>query len=184
MVMGSCIKIIIGYKSNFWKLSTSNNTLNLRDPPRLSILEFYRDCFIHNIFSSRIGPYPTLVCLVTGSYAIKLAAYSEVERKSIILNQIVRMYCKIDDILSKEEALNPHIYIEKNWCHEKFSGGCYAGIYPPGVLTSVREYMRSSFGHVHFASTENATEYEGYIEGAIRSGEKAADEIIITFQDP
>ena len=38
--------------------------------------------------------------------------------------------------------------------------------------------LRQPHGHVHFASTETSLRFYGYMEGAIQSGERAADEVI------
>jgi monoamine oxidase len=51
----------------------------------------------------------------------------------------------------------------------------------PHTLSTMGKYLREPTGHIHWAGTETATEWNGYIEGAIRSGERAAAEIIDSF---
>jgi monoamine oxidase len=51
-------------------------------------------------------------------------------------------------------------------------------LFPPGVWTSVGHVIRSPEGRVHFAGTETATRWNGYIEGAVLSGERAAREVL------
>jgi monoamine oxidase len=48
----------------------------------------------------------------------------------------------------------------------------------PGVLTTVGKTIHEPFGRIHWAGTETATIWTGYIDGAIRSGERAAQEIL------
>ena len=48
----------------------------------------------------------------------------------------------------------------------------------PGVLTTLGPALRTSVGRVHWAGTETSPTWTGYIEGAIRSGERAAAQIL------
>ena len=50
--------------------------------------------------------------------------------------------------------------------------------FPPGVLTGFGPALRAPVGRIHWASTETATAHLGMIEGAIRSGERAAEEVL------
>jgi monoamine oxidase len=61
---------------------------------------------------------------------------------------------------------------------EEWSRGCYAAIMPPGAWTSVGRIMTNPCGHIHWAGTETASVWNGYMEGAVRSGERAAKEIM------
>lgn len=76
------------------------------------------------------------------------------------------------------ELLNPVHYVEKVWAEEEYSGGCYLGCFKPGVLTQFGEEVRRPFHRVHFASTETATYWVGYMEGAVEAGEIAAREVL------
>jgi len=51
-----------------------------------------------------------------------------------------------------------------------------AGHMPPGVMTRFGHALRD--GRIHWAGTETATEWAGYIEGAMRSGIRAAKEVM------
>lgn len=77
-----------------------------------------------------------------------------------------------------EQALNPEQYVDHSWAEEAFSGGCYAGFMPPGVWTSLGESLKKPVGNIHWAGTETSDIWNGYIEGAIRSGERAAAEVV------
>ena len=50
--------------------------------------------------------------------------------------------------------------------------------FPPGALTNYGVALRAPFGRIHWAGSERATEMHGLIEGAVRSGERAADEVL------
>ena len=69
-------------------------------------------------------------------------------------------------------------YLEKYWADDPWSRGCYAGIMPPGGWTGFGRALRTPVGRIHWAGTETATEWMGYVEGALQSGERAAAEVI------
>lgn len=54
---------------------------------------------------------------------------------------------------------------------------------PLGALTNFGKSLREPEGRVHFAGTETADLFAGYIEGAIRSGEHAASEILEIYNN-
>ncbi len=49
---------------------------------------------------------------------------------------------------------------------------------PPGVWTNFGEALRTSIGRLHWAGTETATVWNGYMDGAVQSGERAAGEVL------
>jgi monoamine oxidase len=74
-------------------------------------------------------------------------------------------------------ALGPIQYIEKDWTAEEWSRGDPVGLMPPGVLTRYGPALRPPVGRIHWAGTETAEVWTGYMDGAVRSGERVADEI-------
>jgi len=58
------------------------------------------------------------------------------------------------------------------------AAGCYTGLLAPGVLTEFGKVMREPVGRVHFASTETAEAWGGYMDGACRSGKAEADVVL------
>ncbi|XP_077867136.1 amine oxidase [flavin-containing]-like, partial [Saccoglossus kowalevskii] len=70
----------------------------------------------------------------------------------------------------------PINYMDNNWLAEEYSGGCYVGLMPPGVLTQFGRTLRTPHGHIYFAGTETATEWAGYMDGGVQAGERAARE--------
>ncbi|MEV6678986.1 FAD-dependent oxidoreductase [Streptomyces erythrochromogenes] len=74
------------------------------------------------------------------------------------------------------EAARPTAYLEQDWTHEPWIGGCVSSR-PPGVLTQYTDADRRPVGRVHWAGTETAVLNQGYIDGAVSAGERAADEV-------
>ena len=68
-------------------------------------------------------------------------------------------------------------YVEMLWSAEPYTGGCYAGFLAPGVWTSYGPALRRPIGLLNWAGTETATVWNGYMDGAVQSGERAAQEV-------
>jgi len=79
---------------------------------------------------------------------------------------------------SPEEAREFTYFFAKDWLAEKHSRGCYVGVPPAGALTAFGEALRDPVGRIHFAGTETATVWPGYMEGAVQAGERVASEIL------
>lgn len=45
-------------------------------------------------------------------------------------------------------------------------------------MTDVGKALRAPFQAIHFVGTETSFEWKGYMEGAVRSGERGAAEVI------
>jgi len=76
------------------------------------------------------------------------------------------------------QAANPTKYIETAWKRESFTRGCPVGIMAPGTLTAHGPAIRRPVGRIHWAGTETSTFWNGYMDGAVRSGERAAAEVL------
>ena len=76
-----------------------------------------------------------------------------------------------------ERSRHPRRYLELVWAAEPFTRGAYGSYNPPGVITSIGHVAGKSVDGVHFAASELTPEWIGYMDGAIRSGERAAAEI-------
>jgi monoamine oxidase len=92
------------------------------------------------------------------------------ERRAAVLECLVRYF--------GERAGQPLDYIEQSWAEEEYTRGCYAGYMPPGVWSMYGMALRAPIGRIHWAGTETATIWNGYMEGAVQSGERAAAEIL------
>jgi len=75
-------------------------------------------------------------------------------------------------------ALSPVDYIETAWIHEQWTRGCSFAHLKPGVFTRYGHLIQEPFGRVHWAGTETSFVSHGAIDGAVRSGERAAAEIL------
>jgi len=76
------------------------------------------------------------------------------------------------------EALNPRDVVEFNWAAEAWNRGCPVAVLGPGTLTDFGAVLRTPVGRIHWAGTETSTFWNGYMDGAVRSGERAAQEAL------
>lgn len=64
-----------------------------------------------------------------------------------------------------------------HWSADPWVRGAYA-VYLPGQYTKYYGFVGLAEGRVHFGGEHTATAYQGYLEGAVRSGERCAREIV------
>ncbi|MES2516528.1 MAG: flavin monoamine oxidase family protein [Bacteroidota bacterium] len=120
--------------------------------------------------SPKDGSIGIMMGFVLANRAKDFSLLSENDRKNSVLNQFGRFFGK--------EALSPNFYIDKSWAEEEFSRGCYAGVMPTGAWTSLGKHLREPIGHIHWAGTETSDVWNGYIDGAVRSGQRVALEVL------
>jgi monoamine oxidase len=96
------------------------------------------------------------------------------------LDPAVRRKAVLDALTARlgSRAASPIDFIETAWWEQEWTRGCSMAHFPPGVLTRYGPLLQQPMGRVHWAGTETATTSHGAIDGAIRSGERAAAEIL------
>lgn len=115
-----------------------------------------------------------LTCFLAGDLGKQWSQLEPAARVNAILEQLGEIYA---DPAGIREAYVDSIGHE--WMTEQFSGyGCPCPALPPGVLDTVGDALREPFRDIHFVGTETAEEWKGYMEGAVRSGERGAKEAI------
>ncbi|WP_378737946.1 flavin monoamine oxidase family protein [Nocardia brasiliensis] len=164
MPMGAVLKAFAVYERPFWRDDRlTGQALNLHDPVPVTF------------DATRPGGPGCLGALVPGRAAHRLAALPAAERRAMIVGSLVRAFGRA--------ARDPIDWREKVWADDPYTRGGYGAFFPPGVLTSIGSALRQPIGAIHWAGSETATEWAGYIEGAIRSGERAAAEVLVVSRD-
>ena len=95
------------------------------------------------------------------------------ERRAAVVQEVVRQF--------GDEGAHPIDYAERDWTAERFSEGCYGGFMGPGTLTRYGRMLREPVGRIHWAGTETSEIWAGYVDGAVRSGDRAAEEVLARF---
>ncbi len=157
--MGAVIKCTAIYDRPFWRdAGLSGLSLSDRGP-------------IHVAFdnSPPDGRCGVLMGFAEADAARRLGALDEAGRRAAAVACFVRAY--------GDAAATPRAYVDHVWEQDPWSGGCYGAFCPPGVWTTVGRVIRTPVGRLHWAGTETATAWSGYIDGAIASGLRAAGEV-------
>jgi monoamine oxidase len=92
------------------------------------------------------------------------------QRKAAVLECFVRYF--------GSQAASPRDYFDMNWSAEPWTRGCYVGFTPPGVLLDYGAAIRAPVGRIHWAGAETSDYWNGYMDGAVRSGARAAAEAL------
>jgi monoamine oxidase len=107
---------------------------------------------------------------VGGDAAREFVSKPKAERKAAALAELTEYF--------GPQAASPEGYIESIWKREEFTRGCPVAIAGPGTLSTYGAALREPVGRIHWAGTETSDYWAGYMDGAVRSGERVAAEII------
>jgi monoamine oxidase len=111
-----------------------------------------------------------LVSFLEGEQARALARESAEERRRRVLASLARLF--------GPRAASPTDYFEMDWSLEEWTRGCPVAYLPPGAWTQVGHALRAPVGRIHWAGSETSAIWNGYMDGAVRSGERAAREAL------
>jgi monoamine oxidase len=157
MPMGAIIKVIVAYKEPFWRAKGFSGQVATDDDTIGLVME-----------DAREDGAATLLCFIEGRHALAMSAAGKEVRKRKTIASLVRFF--------GPEAENFIDYEDNDWLIEPYTHG-YVGSMPPGVMTRFGHALREPCGRIHWAGSETATEWAGYIEGGLRSGIRAAKEV-------
>lgn len=110
-----------------------------------------------------------LTGFVTGAEAGAFSSLTATEQRKQVLAHTRRLFPDLPD---------PTKYAVTDWLSEKYSQGCYAALFGPGDWLELGPHLTAPQGFLHWAGTETSLEFFGLMEGAIRSGQRAATELI------
>jgi monoamine oxidase len=158
--MGSVIKCEAVYDEPFWrKDGLTGQAVSDTGPCRITFDNTPPD-----------GSPGVIIGFMEGAAAREFSPKSPDERKQAVLENFAAYF--------GPQARNARGYVEMNWAAEEWTRGCYGGFTPPGVLTAFGPAIREPFGRIHWAGTETATIWNGYMDGAVQSGQRAAAEAL------
>jgi monoamine oxidase len=163
MPMGSVIKCIFTYKKPFWREEGFSGEF-ICDQGPLSL--GFDD-------SPEKAEYGAIVGFFSALQARRWTEQLKSERREAATDQLVRYF--------GSKAAEVVEYLELDWPAEVYSRGCYVGYMPPNVLTQYGKQLREPHGRIHWAGTETSEVWNGYIEGAVLSGERVANVLCRQF---
>lgn len=164
MPMGSVIKIHVAYERPFWRQRGLNGAVVSND-------RIFNVVFDQSLENDGTG---VLVGFMDAAHAIAMSTNDEATRRQQVITDLIHYF--------GQDAANPIAYVEQDWTTEPWSRGCYVAHTAPGVITTFGDTLREPCGRIHWAGTETATEWCGYLDGALQSGIRAAEEVIVRQQ--
>ncbi|MGW5109581.1 flavin monoamine oxidase family protein [Nocardia sp. NPDC004123] len=157
---GSVVKISVVYDEPFWRRDGLSGQSAAPGSPATVTIDGCTD-------TGR----PGVLCVISeGPVARQIGRLDPAERRTAILHELVTRF--------GEKAGVPVDYIEQDWSAERYSGGGMLSHTPTGVLTQFGRTLREPCGRIHWAGTESSAVMCGWVDGAIRSGERAASEVL------
>jgi monoamine oxidase len=112
------------------------------------------------------GSPGVLLGFLEGRQARELGRLRPEERRTAVVDCFARLF--------GPRAARPDRYVERLWAEEEWSRGCYGCHMPTGAWTNYGPALREPIGPLHWAGAEYATVWNGYMDGAVRSGEETA----------
>ena len=123
-----------------------------------------------NDVSPHDSRYGMLVAFIAASKAMAFLDMDDEQRRKILLRELELNYGK--------EAAHPNKLTMHTMMAEEWSTGCPVAAPTPGTWTSMGHWIRKPVDRVHWAGTETSSVWSGYMEGAVESGLRAADEVL------
>ncbi|WP_396929702.1 flavin monoamine oxidase family protein [Mycolicibacterium sp.] len=157
---GSAMKAFFVYDEPFWRTDGFNGQL-ISDvgPARMS-----NDTCIPG------NDHGVILMFLEGEQARTFGRLSEDERRAALTTELVRHY--------GSKAAHPEFYVDGEWSDRQWTRGCYNANLGPHVWTAYGPALSAPIGVIHWASTDTATYWSAYMEGAVDAGERAAAEVI------
>jgi monoamine oxidase len=158
--MGSYAKVDAVYETPFWRAEgLTGQAVSLNGPVRVTFDSTPDE-----------GSPGVILGFIGGTDARGWYGQSAEQRRQAVLDNLANYF--------GEQARKPLEYLENRWADERFSRGDPVAGLPPGVLLDFGAALRAPVGRIHWAGTETSDYWVGYMDGAVRSGERAAAEAL------
>jgi len=162
MPLGTVAKCMAIYDEPFWRTEgLSGQATSTVGPVKLTFDNSPPD-----------GSPGVLLGFLEGRHARELGRLPADQRRAAVVDCFRRFF--------GPRAGSPGRYVERLWAEEEWSRGCYGAHLPTGAWTGYGSALREPIGPLHWAGAETATVWNGYMDGAVRSGEAAAREVLDT----
>jgi len=160
MPMGALMKCDAVYDKPFWREDgLSGSGLNTTGAVRTSFDNSPPD-----------GSVGVLLSFVGGSTWQQYGLMTKAKRRQAVLEGFAAIV--------GDKALDPIQYVEHDWTRERWTQGSPVAVQTPGSIYPFGSSIREPFQRVHWAGTETSTYWAGYMDGAVRAGERAAAEVL------
>ncbi|KAL4995598.1 flavin-containing amine oxidase [Aspergillus recurvatus] len=150
---------------------------------------WWRDAGLSGVIGSQAGPISfsrdtsvpadgqwSISCFIVGARGRKWARLPEAKRHEQAWMQFEACF---GAVLGEGQVPKPDRTFEMDWAKEPFFGGAPCPVLPAGhAMLNAGSELGRPFGRIHFVGTETATAWRGYMEGAVLSGKRGAEEVL------
>jgi monoamine oxidase len=157
--MGTLMKVEAVYDQPFWRPDLTGMSLNLEGP------------VVTTFDNTPPEGSPGVLMGFVGGHPWREVAHLPVAERR---RQVLRNFATVIG----DRALQPIEYLEHDWVRDPWSVGGPVAVAGPGTTVDLGSHIREPVGRVHWAGTETSTYWNGYMDGAVRSGERAAAEVV------
>lgn len=170
-IMPCISKFVMRHKSPWWRESgLSGEGIRFTASPSAPICTVFDYCEP----AADGGLHAALVGFAAGPVSLGLTRLTPEKRQVTVLRSVAA--------LLGPQALDCSEFHEKLWEADEWSGGGPVNIFPAGHFARFARVLREPVGRLHWAGTETATEWTGYMEGALQSAERAVKEVCGALQ--
>ena len=164
MPMGAVTKVHVLYDRPFWRDDGLNGQIVAPGSAMGSTFDN----------SPEDGSHGAIVGFIAGDDCRRLDGAGPEARRAAVLEELTHAF--------GPRAARPLEVVEQHWPAGPFTRGGPVAVGAPGALTTLGPALREPVGALHWAGTETATAWCGYLDGALSSGQRAADEVIASLQ--
>jgi monoamine oxidase len=166
--LGYYAKTIFVFSSPWWREAGLSGILEANHGPI---------CFSRDTCVPALKQF-SITCFIVGNRGREWSKLSKLARTKQVTDQFHKMMSAV-----VETVPEPINIIEQEWIKHEWFLGAPSPVMAPGVLTSEAGLaLCEPFKNVHFIGTETSEIWEGYMEGAIRSGERGAAEVVANLK--
>lgn len=160
MPQGSLMKFEAVYPTPFWRdRGLTGQVVSENGPVKVTF-----------DVSPEAGNPGIMMGFIGGREARDWQLRSESARRDAVLQQFAHFF--------GDQSLAPREVVEFNWSTEVWNRGCPVAVLGPGTLLDFGAALRKPVERIHWAGTETSTYWNGYMDGAVRSGKRAAAEVL------
>jgi monoamine oxidase len=147
---------------------------------------FWREDGLNGQFISDVGPARmsndtcipgqdagVLLAFLEGEQARVANRWSQADRREALTAEMVRHF--------GPRAAKPELYVDDEWSEKPWTRGCYNANLGPLVWTNFGSALTTPIGPIHWASTDTATQWSAYMEGAVDAAQRAVAEVLASI---
>lgn len=161
MPMGTLAKIEAVYPTPFWRDRGLSGHAVFRDATTICSM------FDNSPADGGVG---ILMGFLGAEGWRRLAHRSPAQRRGAVLRDFAAVV--------GPEALSPSDWVEQDWTREEWTRGGPTSVLAPGVLSRLGRWRDVPFRRVHWAGAEHSDYWNGYLDGAVRSGTAVAGQVL------